>query len=287
MNRRRTVQRILIALVGISLLFAGGVNSFAAEELPLAMTILLKNIEASGGVIAYQKINNMKIVYAGEVVWNNNGQTPRPLSIESTVYQEKSNRYYQVLYLEDIAGGNIKVEVGTDGREVWRIIWQYNKSPQAAVITGEDRANTLVDFHFPFDLHHPVYKSYGTVAVKDIDGRACYEISMVPFEGDPRTLWFDKETFSLAAVQSSNGNSLSMNPQMIKFSDYKKINGVMVAHKMEIYELGFGTTKYPARTTLTAKSIEMNIAMPKDRFALPPMIKKLVKEEKGGLSSAE
>jgi hypothetical protein len=290
MTRNRSVQRVLLVFIGIAVLSLGVVNvSAAAENLPDAMTILMKNIEARGGFAAIGQINNWKVVYHGESPWHNSGSILNSkgsewrITTETTIYQEKPNHYYSRVDVDWWGGLGAKqkrdkLQYGTDGQVVWKMVAQFNQNMRPEVIVGEDRANTLVDFHFPFDLQQSPYKSFQTVGVKTIDGKACYEVTMKPSEGDPKTAWFDKDSFLLMAVQSSNGNIFSPFPQMITFSDYRKVSGVMVAHKMEVLELGRGTDTYPLRMTMNIKSIEMNIAMPKDRFELPPQIKALLDE---------
>ena len=286
MHRHRTVRCLLnLVIMAIALLFAG-VNSSAAEDLPEAMTILLKNIEASGGFAAYQQIHNMKIAFTGETAWNNKNEEPRPLSMESTIYQEKPNRYYEFQRAELPDGSRIKREYGTDGSVVWKMLSIDKSYPQTWIIKGRERINILVGWHFPFDLQQSPYKSFKTVGVKAIDGRTCDEVIMEPTEGDPRTAWYDKNDFSLVAIQLNGGALLSGNasvqPILTKFYDYRKVNGVMMPHKIVSTVMGWGTDDYPNRTIITIKSIEMNIAMPKNRFALPPLIKARLKSENTG-----
>ena len=277
--------RAIVVMVSIAvLLLAMAGKSATAEDLPEAMIILLKNIEARGGAAAYQQISNMKVTYSGQVAWHNSNQPARPLAMEMTIYQEKPNLYYQFQRAESIEGGWTTMEYGTNGDVVWGI--RTKDFTRAAVITGEDRANALVDFHFPFELQRSPYKGFKTSGIKTINGKECYEVIMEPAEGTPRTAWFDKKDFNLAAIQWNHNDAFmpwpySIQPRLIKFDDYKKVKGVMVAHKMEITMLGWGTDAYPNRTTLTIKNVEVNIDMPKDRFDLPPKIKAILKTRRG------
>ena len=54
--------------------------------------------------------------------------------------------------------------------------------------------------------------------------------------------------------------------------EYKEMDGIMIAFKTRILQMG-------QEVVSTVKSVEHNVEMPKDRFALPDEIKALLEKE--------
>ncbi|MFH1748669.1 MAG: hypothetical protein ABIG44_16665 [Planctomycetota bacterium] len=62
-------------------------------------------------------------------------------------------------------------------------------------------------------------------------------------------------------------------PMEIYASDYKPVDGVLIAHQARVIVMG-------GERLMKTESVEHNVKLPKDRFELPPEIKDIIKQQK-------
>ena len=225
--------------------------------LPKAEQILDKYVEAIGGLAALEKINNrvstgtMNIAAAG-------------IQLSLTVYQARPNKAYSVI--ESSVTG--KIETGTDGAAVWQI--SATTGPQ--LMEGKEKAFQLhMNIFDRMAYWRKAYKQVETAGIEDVAGKPCYKIVVTPPDLTPQTLYIDKETNLPVKLSLTTESQAGTIPVETMLSDYRPVDGVLLAHKSVIKTIG------PERVA-TIEKYEHNVNLPADRFAPPAEIKALIKK---------
>lgn len=229
----------------------------APQALPKAEQILDRYIEAIGGLAAMEKINNrvtkgtMSIPAAG-------------VTLSITVYQARPNKYYSVM--DSAATG--KVETGSDGE----VAWQMSATGGPQIFEGKEKASQLhLNIFDRLAYWRKIFKQVETTGTEDVAGKPCYKVLATPPDLAPQTFFFDKESgllvkFLMTAESQMGAIQVESFP-----SDYQRIDGILMPRKNVVKTVG------PERIA-TIESIEQNVDLPADRFALPAEIKAMVKK---------
>jgi hypothetical protein len=253
---------IRIALLPIAGFILGGQLAHAQDDkLPKAETVLDKSIEALGGRAAFEKLKTRVAKGTFESV------TPK-MSAVFSLYEAVPDKRYSLV---ELPNGN-KQETGTDGR----VHWQIGLEGTARLLEGSERARAERESTFNAHLRwRKLYKEVQTDAVEDVNGRPCYKLTLTPKEGPPIVAWYDQETYrpirQLVQVTVPRG---AFEVEML-FDDYRKFGDVFVACKLtqKIAEL-------KVEQVIRTESVEYNVDIPPERFALPAAVKELVREER-------
>ena len=162
-----------------------------------------------------------------------------------------------------------KVETGTNGE----VAWQLSALTGAQVMEGKEKANFM---HMNI-FDRPVYwrtsfEKVESAGMEDVDGKPCYKVVATPANLSPQTLFFDKETHLLVKAVMTVESQAGTIPTEVFVSDYRPVNGIMLAHKTITRLMG------QERIT-TLDSVEQNVDLPAGRFDLPDEIKALIKKD--------
>lgn len=258
MSGIRVIPVMALFIITLSLTTPGIVRG-ADEVLPTVDKILDGYIQATGGLAAYEKIQNrvtkanMEIGGAG-------------ITLSMTSYEARPNKSY-ILIESDAVG---KIESGTDGD----VVWENSAMSGPQVKEGKERASMLRLSTFERMVNwRNAFKSIECTGVETIEGTPCYKVVGISEEGDEEVFFYDKETNlmvkSVMTVESPMGTvKMDLYP-----GNMEKIDGILVPK--EIKYVGMGMERF-VRVT----SIEHNVEMPKDRFALPAAIQAIVDKKK-------
>jgi hypothetical protein len=99
-----------------------------------------------------------------------------------------------------------------------------------------------------------------------VDGKPCTKLVLTDAEGSATTVYIDKKSNLLTRLEVNVGGQTVQTD----FSDYRKVGDILAAHKMHISLPQFAFD-------IAATSIEDNVAIPPDKFEIPPDIKVLMK----------
>ena len=259
-NNIHGVRRIFIAIT-LSLILGSltgtGIAQIAPQALPKAEQILDRYIEAIGGLAAMEKINNrvtkgtMDIPAAG-------------IKLSVTVYQARPNKSYSLV--ESAATG--RIETGSDGE----VAWQITATGGPQIFEGKEKASQLhLNIFDRLAYWRKAFKQVETTGMEDVAGKSCYKVLATPPDLAPQTLFFDKESGLLVKLSMTTESQMGPIPVESFPSDYRPIDGILMPRKNVIKTVG------PERVA-TVDSIEHNVNLPPDRFALPPEIKALIKK---------
>lgn len=223
----------------------------SAAELPNGADVLDAYVEATGGVAAHKKIRSRI---------TNGTMSVAGMGIEGAVTISAAGGD---LYLVWDATGVGKVENGVhDG-----VAWEINPMSGARVKEGAERRAALRTAA----LDHTVnwgkyYKSVECVGLETLDDRACYKV-VVTLDGEaPKTQYFDRDTALLVRVEGEVESEHGAMNMRIDLDDYREVDGIRLPHK--------STYNYNDMQTivLEAKTIQHNVDVPRERFALPDEI---------------
>jgi hypothetical protein len=253
-----------VGLLAAVAVFAGGRAWAQDTKLPTAEEVINKSIEALGGQAEFAKIHNRVLKGILEV-------TGQPNKITLTIYEAEPNKRYS---LTDVPGMG-KVESGSDSNVCWQI------TPMGpAVLEGADRALALRQATFNDLLHwKQLYQKVECVALETVDEHACYKLVMTPAEGqgEPEIAYYDSKTYlPTKSVMTMKGPMGEMTLESVP-SDFKKVDGVLLPAKLTQTQKAGPMSQ---TVSVTFDSVEQNVEIPADRFALPEPIKELLAKPK-------
>lgn len=252
--------RVLPVLLLLTItLIAPGIVKGADEALPTAEKILDGFIDATGGLDAYQKIQNrvtkanMEIGAAG-------------ITLSMTSYEARPNKSYMLIESEAVG----RIESGTDGN----VVWENSAMTGPQVKEGKERAAMLRLSTFDRMIYwRNEFKKIECTGVEDIEGTPCYKVVGISDDGDEEVFFYGKETNLLVKAVMTIESAMGTIKMDLYPGNMEKVDGILVPK--EIKYVGMGMERF-VRVT----SIEHNVELPKDRFALPAEIQAIVDKKK-------
>ncbi len=251
----RTSGAVVLAILAATWVLSGVDQPALAQDkpLPVAEDVLDKAIDALGGKTAMEKHHNRV----------SKGTLAIPAANQKgtlTSYEASPNKYYQVVELQ-----GAKVESGTDGDVYWLL------APQGPrIFEGEDRALKVCDSRFNAPLYwRSLYKTAECTGVEDVDGHPCFKVVLTPELGPAQTFYYDCQTYVARRMDIILKRPQGPAPTEVRFDDHKKVDGVLIPHKITQKTLG-------VEQILSLDTIEVNVELPADRFAVPEPVKALL-----------
>jgi len=260
-NKSQKGTRISVLFVLVFTL-TSFVTVLYAGDLPSGASILDKYIEASGGKDAFAKITNRVSKGTFELV--NMG-----VKADITVYSQAPNTVHSFLK-SDVLG---EIQSGVTGDTVWEL--SVMRGP--IIKEGPEKDNTIREATFDKFIHWKnIYKSAEYAAVDTVDGKECYKVVLTPETGFPTTLYINTATDLIIKAETVMENQMGQIPLEMIIGDYRKVDNVLLAHKVNITVMG------QERIVMT-DSIKQNVEIPDSIFILPAEITEL----KAGMNAAE
>ncbi len=227
----------------------GSDTSVTADE------VLRLYVEATGGKAAYEKLNAR--ISKGTFALPANGVTGPMVA-----YQQSPNLAYTRV---DITGVGT-IENGTNGT----VVWEKSAMTGARVLKGKERATSLLKSTFNSELKwKELYKTVEVSGSEDIDGSPAYKLVFTSTNGDKETRYYDKDSKLLVKSEATVKHQMGTIKTMSRYSDYKEVDGVRIAHKMVTMAMNM-------KQVFTVTEIKHNVAIPASRFAIPGDIQKLL-----------
>jgi hypothetical protein len=230
-------------------------------KLPKGEAILDKYVQVTGGQAAYDKLKNRVTKGTIEVVGQN-------IKFSMTIYAARPNKLYAVLESEALG----KTEKGSDGEVAWEM--SLMMGPQ--IKEGEERNLMLREATFDSTENwRKLYAKAECVGSEAVDGKPCYKVVLTPHEGKTtETRFYDQDTNLLAKLAMNIELPMGTIPVEVYQSDYKKVDGVSMAHKARQVIGGV------QQMAITIESIEHNADIPKERFKLPEEVQAVLEMQR-------
>ncbi len=219
-------------------------------------SILDKYIEVTGGRAAYEKIHSEMATGTLEI-------SPMSLSGKLTSYRAEGDKSYTLIEFEGIG----KAEEGTDGT----VAWTMNAMEGARIKEGDERATALRNSAMCLELHwRDYYKKADLAGSEDVNGKACYKVTLTPNEGAAETRFYEKDSGLLVKVLAPITTPNGAMTVEIGLTDYRDDAGIKTPHTIK-QKAG------EADILIKIDSIKQNPDIPAGRFDLPAEIKALKK----------
>ncbi len=167
----------------------------------------------------------------------------------------------------------MKIDIGEFGTVMngvnGDVVWDINPMTGPRILTGGERLARIRQAQVDqFANWKDNFTKLELAGKETINGAECSKVILTPPEGNSLTCCFNDETGLLVKVVGTQAG------QTIETSvkNYKEVNGIKIAHLIEMFtpQMSF---------TIELESIEQNVDIPDERFALPPEIQSLVDGE--------
>lgn len=246
------LQRLGLTLILIisSLAEASIVNQHKQSQLPTALEVVERHIQAVGGRAAWLKIKSQYTAGTIEVLDTDTKGTYE-------VYAKAPNR--DLLIMKFAGGGGFKE--GFDGQRSWSL--SQKNGAQYDPPEKQTRNKRDADFYkyLHFKVHFPNAKVIG---IEEVSGAKAYLIEATPAgEKLSERLYFDVRTGLLILRDTSQNDADGKKiPSMQYCDDYRKVGEIKIAFSLRMIE---------GNTTIVTKDTEVknNIALDNKIFNLP------------------
>jgi outer membrane lipoprotein-sorting protein len=210
---KRFFSFCFLALFLLSLMTSPGFSQKAAD-------ILEKMIEAQGGRKVLESIKDTTLSGSAEMMG---------MSMTVTIYKKEPNK----LRLDAGAAGMTMTEA-FDGEVAWKIDSTSQKPTEE---TGKEAADTKRDDQsecYAAILHPEKYGiTYVLKGKEKIEGKDYFVLEQIIPGASPITQYVDTETYLIYKTVTTSINAKGVAEREETFmSDYKKVDGVIVAHSL-------------------------------------------------------
>ena len=241
MNPARYIGQLCLALAFFCCSVALGVPAVDAP-LPKAEEIVKRYDEALGGRDALLR-HTSSTMRGSTQVHDAQGLVTLPL-----IYFARAP--YQRLERVSLPNGAGEILNGFDGETAWSV--DPRNGPQ--IYTGDEWESMKRDADFYYPINElSWFKSMETTGVEDFEGRSCYRLHGVNNWGKSNDHFYDRETNLLAGYEFAS--ELGSTHEI--FSDYRKIDGVLVPTKQTVKAKSKDGT-WSVQQVLTFESVTFN-----------------------------
>jgi len=228
---------------------------FAADPLPSAEYVLDRYVQVTGGKQAYAKrkteIAHSTVEFAAVGIRGS-----------MTRYAAEPDKYYTSMDIEGLG----KVEMGVNGQ----VAWENSALLGPRIKTGVERAEAIREGSLNSTVNwRKLYPQVQNAGIETIDGEECYKVIMTPAEGQPVIGYYQKKSGLQVKVSTVSSTQMGDIPVELIASDYKDFGGILEPARV--------TQKTgPQEFTITLDRVEVNPAIPPEKFALPAEVRQLV-----------
>lgn len=248
-----------LALAGMAQMVAAQ-DAKTKEKLPKGASVVDQFIKATGSPEAHAKIKNRVSVGTLEIVG---------AGIKAKMSQYAAQPDLVRIIIESETAG--KMEQGVvDG-----VAWGLTVMTGPQIKEGDQRFLKIRESDFDGTVNwREHYKEAKCEGIETIDGKECYKVVLTPSEGPPVTNYYDRNTH--LEVKSEISINSPMGRMAIESypSDYKTVDGVVIAHKIRQVLGGM------QEMLVVIDSIEHNAEIPPSRFEAPQEIRDLIEKRK-------
>jgi hypothetical protein len=258
-QRNSDILQALTFLVSLTLVAVfitwPGILSADEKKLPAAEVILDKYVEVTGGLEAYNRINNRVTESIFEI-------PQMDIKATLTSYHSKPNMIYVRLESDKLG----IIESGSNGD----VAWEKSMMMGPKIKEGDEKADALRDALFDSQAYwRDAYRKVECVGIETIDGKLCYKVAMTPKIGGAQTFYFDKESNFLIRAEWIAKLQMGTIPVEVLVGNYKEVDGILMPHRASVKAMG-------QERVMTTRRVEHNVKLPEHLFKLPEEIQALI-----------
>ncbi len=243
----------MLTIASIAFLSA---HCMSEGKLPSAEKILDRYVEAIGGQKAFDKLHSSLTKAQMEI-------PAMGLKIDITVYAARPNKFYSLAESPMIG----KIERGTDGK----IFWEKSTMGGARILEGAELEEALHDAAFEgLAYWRSLFDSVAVSGTYSVEGKLAYELVLKSKGLPPRKYYFDSSSGLLVKTISTAKTQMGEVEVASYISDYRKVANVMQSYKTRMNIMG-------QERLVTVSSIEYNVSIPDNVFAIQKDITELMK----------
>jgi hypothetical protein len=258
-NDRPFATRLVLGALLVALGLAVSTGTVSSAE-PTAEALLDKYVEAMGGEAAMEKVENR--VTRGKLEMAAQG-----IEMNLTIFAARPNLNYTLIE-SDMTG---KIERGCDGE----VVWENSAMMGAQIKDGQEKTDYLRDSNFDKWLHwREIYPEVEYAGTETLGEKPAHKVVVTPADGKPQTLFIDQDSNLAVRVDIVIENPMGTFPVISYLKDYREIDGILIPHTVEVEVMG-------QKRVITTSSVEHDVELPADRFALPSEIRSILEKEAG------
>lgn len=260
-TKKARLLSLATALTACALTTAAPAQEAAEQaDLPSPAELMERHIEAVGGADAIRKITSRKVTGTFSV-------PSMGMEGAATMYSAAPNK---TLTIMDITGMGENVQ-GFNGK----VGWATNQMTGPMLMEGETLAQAKRESEFYSDLKYTeMYETLETVGEVEYAGKEAYKVRQVADNGDESFNYFAKESGLLIGSETIASTPQGEIPVTVVLSDYKEFDGVKLATKTTINQMGM-------EVVITIDSVEIN-KVEDSVFETPEEIKALMEASDDG-----
>jgi len=214
--------------------------------------IIAKNIEAKGGMEKLKAVHStratgrMMMAQGMEIPFVMTNKRPNSLRTEFTFQGMTGMQVY-------------------DGKTAWMSMpFMGKKEPEVMPPDESKMIEEQADFDGPLMDYKAKGHTIEFVGKEQVEGADAYKLKVTLKGGSVRYIYLDAETYLEIKVESKrNVRGTEMETESY-ISDYKDVDGLMMAHAMES-----GAKGSPQRQKMVIEKVELNPEAPDSIFAMP------------------
>ncbi|MFN0137390.1 MAG: hypothetical protein ACKVS9_14900 [Phycisphaerae bacterium] len=262
------IATLLIVAAFAAVAFAQGdpPTTQPAPELPKASDVLDGYIEATGGKAAWQRVRTRHSIGTFDMA---------AMGVKGKIETWAQTPSKVATRVEMGALGT--KETGCDGKAAWEIVnlgeigellgEGDGKGKKVRLLEGAELAYALREATFNADLRwREMTKEAETIGEETIDGKETYKVRVVTKDGATMVMWYDKPSRLLVRVDTKARTEMGEVDVPVYPSDYRKVCGVLIAHKTTTRMMGM-------EQTAVFEKIEINKPVDAKRFVKPREVK--------------
>jgi len=225
-----------------------------AQAQDLTLDEVLNNYyEAIGGLDAWQSVESIKMT--GKMMMGGMG-----IEAPFTVMSKRPNK----ARIEFVFQGMTGIQA-YDGETAWQVM-PFTGSTDPEEIPDDDAEDLWdqADVDGPLVGWEESGHTVELVGMEETEGTQAYKLKVTLNSGSVQYYFLDAEYFipiRMEGVREQQGRTVEFETIV---SDYKEVDGLMIAHSMEVRPKGA-----PAGQAVTMDLIELNVEMPDSLFVMP------------------
>jgi len=267
LNRTASLGAAAILAVATMMCISTPAAVAGDEKLPTGEQVLDNYIKATGGLEAYRKVHNR--VTKGTFEHMGRGADADTIYSKAnvTIYAAPPNKIAYLMESDRFG----RSQEGCDGKYAW------SKSIIGPVLKlADERKQAFRNATFqPPVSWRELYETVECVGVEEVNGKPAYKvICTAPKQGGVESAFYDKETGLLLKKEVRGDDGFETVTVVTKFEDYKEVDGILYPRLQTV-------TQQQGEIQLRYTSIQHNVELPEDAFAIPPDIRELIDLHEG------
>ncbi len=257
-NVNQVLRKVNVAIL-LLLVMALAAPMIMAEDTTAAdqqgEELLDKYIEATGGLAAYDKINNRYTKGTFEM-------PAMALKMDLEIWAARPNLMYSKVSSVEMG----EMLRGYDGET----FWESSMMSGPRIMEGDELTEAVLDAQFEGLIYWRDHYAKATYAGEDsVGGNLCSKVVLTTPAGKDRTLFINPATNLVVRLDAEIEHQMGTFPVVTYLEDYREVDGILMPFTARVIVMD-------QERLVTSDSVAHNVELGKARFELPEEIKELI-----------